>query len=172
MQRQLAWGVALVAIGIAGLIALSALTGGDPWDQPDTGGPPGRWGQRGPMMPGFGGPHMGPWGMWGPRDRPGAGSQLPPVAGARTLDVVATDFSFQPAEVSLRAGEAVNIRLVNQGVAVHDLLVPALGVWLIAAPGQSATSGLKFDWAGSYEFFCSVPGHREAGMVGRIVVTP
>jgi plastocyanin len=164
MQRRTAGGIALIVIGIFGLVVLSALSGG---------GSPGGWGWRGgPMPAGYGGHHMGgPWGMRGPRGGSGTGSQIPPVAGARTVDIVATDFSFKPAEVSIRAGETVNVRLVNQGVTVHDLVVPSQGIWLIAPAGQSVTSGLKFDQTGTCEFLCSVPGHREAGMIGRIIVT-
>src|SRR3990172_8317623 len=35
----------------------------------------------------------------------GRGLQLPPVAGARTLEIVATDFTFKPAEVTLKTRE-------------------------------------------------------------------
>ncbi|MDR7486077.1 MAG: cupredoxin domain-containing protein [Armatimonadota bacterium] len=160
-------GLVLMAIGVGGLV-VSGITG---WTQTDEGWP-GGWGwwgwPHGPMMPGFGRHHMfGPWSAPGP----GRGA-LPPVAGARTVDVVATDFAFNPAEVRIRAGEVVNLRLVNQGVTAHDLVVPSQGIWLVAPTGRTAVSGFRSDVPGEYEFFCSVPGHREAGMVGRIVVTP
>ncbi|MDQ7858793.1 MAG: cupredoxin domain-containing protein [Armatimonadota bacterium] len=169
MSRQTTWGIALIVAGMVGLAVLSALVGGDAWAPFASDGGPDAWEWRGPMGPGFGGPHMGPW-MW--RRGGLGGGQIPPVAGARTVEIVATDFAFQPAEVTVRAGEAVNIRLVNRGVTAHDLLVPALEVWIVAPPGRSATSGLRLDQPGTYAFFCSVPGHREAGMVGRLVVTP
>ena len=161
MDNRLRLGVILIAIGLAGLLFLGGISGGAP-------GGPGWRRHHGPMMRGFGGPHMyRPWG------RPGAGpQQLPPVAGARTIDIVATDFSSKPAEVSVKVGEVVNLRLINQGVTVHDIVVPAQGIWIVTPAGQSVASGIRFDRPGEYEFFCSVPGHREAGMIGRIVVTP
>jgi len=157
MKNPFRVGVALVVIGFVGLLVLGTMG----W-----GGPDGRWG-HGPMMRGYGRhPMFGyPW-------PGGRGLQLPPVAGARTIEIVATDFSFKPAEVTVKAGEVVNLQLVNQGVAAHDLVVPSLGLWLAVPPGQSLTSGMKFDRPGEYELFCSVPGHREVGMIGRIIVTP
>jgi uncharacterized cupredoxin-like copper-binding protein len=120
------------------------------------------------MMHGFGGGHMyGPWAQPGARGR-----GLPPVAGARTIEVQAADFTFSPAEITVKAGEVVNLTLVNRGVTVHDLVVPAYRIWLVAPAGQSATTGFRALRPGEHEFYCSVPGHREAGMVGRIVVTP
>jgi len=160
-------GIVLIAAGVGGLL-VSGVAG---WTQTDEGSPGGQgwWGwPHGPMMRGFGRHHMfGPWSAPGP-----GGQTLPPVAGARTVDIVATDFAFNPAEVRVKAGEVVNLRVVNQGVTVHDLVIPFEGIWLIAPPGQTVISGFRSDVPGEYAFFCSVPGHREAGMVGRIVVTP
>ncbi|MGQ0550058.1 MAG: cupredoxin domain-containing protein [Armatimonadota bacterium] len=144
MQNRLRLGVLLIAIGILGLLILSGLSWG--WGGTDWW----RW-HHGPLM---------------------RGEVLPPIAGARTIDIVAGDFSFKPAEITIKAGEVVNLKLVNQGVTVHDLVVPAQGIWMVVPPEQSTTSGFRSDLQGEYQFFCSVPGHREAGMVGRIVVSP
>jgi nitrite reductase (NO-forming) len=94
------------------------------------------------------------------------------VAGARVVEVAATEFTFRPLEIEVKAGEVINLRLVNQGAAAHDITVPGLGLWIAAPVGQAVTGAVRVDRSGTYEFFCSVPGHREAGMVGRIVVTP
>lgn len=168
-------GIVLIAVGIAGLLYIGRpewVEGGDevwggytwPMRPPALRGP--RMG--GPWMHGFGGRHMfGPWG------RPGVRSGiLPPVAGARTIEIEATDFAFNPAEISLRAGEVVNLTVVNRGTTVHDLVVPAAGIWLVVPAGRSVTTGFRADRLGEYEFYCSVPGHREAGMTGKIVVSP
>lgn len=39
-----------------------------------------------------------------------------------------------------------------------------------AEPGGSATIDIASIPVGNYEFYCSVPGHREAGMKGELVV--
>lgn len=150
-------GIILIAVGAAGLF----FTGG-----------PIRWGAgdeswegfRGPMMREFGGHHM-----FGPGS--GQGRVLPPFAGARTIEIVARDFTYNPSEITVRAGEAVNIRVVNQGTVVHDLMIPGIGIHFMVPVGQSVTSGFKVNRPGEYEFFCGIPGHREAGMIGKITVT-
>jgi nitrite reductase (NO-forming) len=86
--------------------------------------------------------------------------------------VTGLDFRFQPAEIRIKAGQNVNIALANRGAIIHDITIPALQVSLVAQPGQRVTAGLAAARPGTYEFYCSVPGHREAGMVGRLVVVP
>lgn len=94
----------------------------------------------------------------------------PPVTGATTVEVIATDMSFDPALVTISVGEQVNIRLRNSGQAFHDLTVPELGFVLGAEAGETATGSLTVAEAGTYEFLCSVPGHEAAGMRGELVV--
>jgi plastocyanin len=98
------------------------------------------------------------------------GSADPPVAGAETVAVVATDLRFAPTTVTVTAGIAVNLTLVNDGRVFHDLTVPALGFVLDADPGERASGSLTVDEPGTYTFECSVPGHAEAGMQGTLVV--
>lgn len=126
---------------------------------------PGMMGAMGPgmMWPG----HMGPGHMWygyGTR-----GAPAPPVAGAPAVSVTATDFRFSPAEIELASRE-VNLTLVNEGRVLHDLTVPALGIRIVAAPGQTATAGLRDLPPGRYAGYCSVPGHAEAGQRIAVVV--
>ena len=116
-------------------------------------------------MPGMGGmgPHMG--------GRPQTSAPAPaPVTGARSMAIDAADFSFRPGEIHAAAGQAVNIILANRGAIVHDLTIPGLRFQLSAQPGQLREASLSPSVPGTYEFYCSVPGHREAGMVGRLVV--
>ena len=40
-----------------------------------------------------------------------------------------------------------------------------------ADPGTTATVIFTASEAGEYDFACTIPGHKEAGMVGRLVVT-
>lgn len=156
-RTSLIAGIILIAVGVAGLF----FTGGA-----------GRWGGEseswtefhGPMMRGSGRHHMS--GPWSGQDR-----VLPPAAGAQTIEIVARDFTYDPAEITVRAGEAVNIRVVNQGTVVHDLMIPGTGIHFMVPVGQSVTSGFKVNRPGVYEFFCGIPGHREAGMFGKITVT-
>jgi uncharacterized cupredoxin-like copper-binding protein len=94
-----------------------------------------------------------------------------PVGGAREIEVVTRDFSFSPTELTVPAGTTVNVVLVNDGDLLHDLTIPALGFRLEASPGTRTSSSLTVASQGTYQFICSVPGHREAGMEGVVVAT-
>lgn len=105
---------------------------------------------------------------WG-RNAP-AGSAAAPIAGARQLPLFLVDFGFQPGELRVQAGTPTNLELVNTGRILHDLTIPALGIRAVVQPGQRLRVGLPAASGGMYEFFCSIPGHREAGMIGRLMI--
>jgi uncharacterized cupredoxin-like copper-binding protein len=52
--------------------------------------------------------------------------------------------------------------------AMADEHQPALH--MSAAPGETAVLEFTPTQPGTYEFFCTVPGHKEAGMVGTLIV--
>jgi plastocyanin len=128
------------------------------------------WGMHGPWSgPGPSWmPHMG----WGWRPNVSTVPAPGPIAGAKEVAVALVDFGFRPAEIRIRVGQSVNLELANRGGVVHDLTIPALGFQAAVQPGRQSTAGLRAPAAGTYEYYCSVPGHREAGMGGRLVVTP
>lgn len=96
-----------------------------------------------------------------------------PVAeDARVIRVVATSFDFAPREIGIEAGEDVAIELVSKDVT-HDFIVDGPPGHIVAAEaGETATGGMRIDEPGTYKFWCSVSGHKTAGMEGTIVVSP
>lgn len=72
----------------------------------------------------------------------------------------------------VRKGQQVMIEVVNGDGVPHDLVIPALGrrTKLLSRRGARATLRFTPDQEGTYAYYCSVPGHRAAGMEGRIVV--
>lgn len=83
-----------------------------------------------------------------------------------TLEVVGEEFEFSPSTVQVPIGEPVRIVLRNEGLIEHDLVVQEAGVYLRADPGQTVETVAVFE--GPVTFFCSIPGHAEAGMVGQV----
>ena len=69
-------------------------------------------------------------------------------------------------------GDTVQITLVNGDGVDHDFTMPDLKVATdhVMAKGASSTTSFRVDKDGSYVYFCSVPGHRQAGMEGKLVV--
>jgi plastocyanin len=95
-----------------------------------------------------------------------------PVAeGARTVAVDATSFEFEPAEITVVAGEDVAIALTSDDV-LHDFAVEGVEVHVAAERGETAEGGLRVDEPGEYRIICTVEGHLEAGMEGTLIVEP
>ena len=122
-----------------------------------------------PLGPGMmGGYAMGP-GMMG---FGGSGPAASPIPGATEIRVDALKFGFSPSEVHLPKNTDVNLTFSNpagNGV-VHDFTVPALGIHVVANPGETRTIGLHGLPPGRYDAYCSVPGHAASGMVARLVI--
>lgn len=93
-----------------------------------------------------------------------------PVAdGAREVEMTATDFAFDPDEITAEAGEDLAIVLTSEDL-LHDFTIDELDAHVVADRGETAEGGVTADEPGTYEFYCSVPGHREAGMEGTLIV--
>src|SRR6516164_3942065 len=71
-------------------------------------------------------------------------------------------------------GEIVQINLINGEGAEHDIVIDQYAARSDRVLGIGASSTLAFtaDRTGEFTYFCSIAGHREAGMEGRIQVTP
>jgi plastocyanin len=97
----------------------------------------------------------------------------PPANGARTIGVAAREFSFSPDHLTIKAGQAVNVDLSDEGGMFHTFtLVGGPSFNLQANPGRSISGALTITKPGTHRFICSVPGHAQLGMRGTIVVTP
>ncbi len=54
----------------------------------------------------------------------------------------------------------------------HDFVIEGLAGFQLTTPGSGDTDSGKVDLKkGSYTFYCSLPGHRAAGMQGTLKVT-
>jgi len=80
------------------------------------------------------------------------------------------EFTFEPKELKFAAGKPVKLVLDNKGALDHDLVIEALKVKITAKPNASESVTFTPDKAGSYDFECSVVGHKEAGMKGKATV--
>jgi plastocyanin len=69
-------------------------------------------------------------------------------------------------------GNTVRITIVNGDGMPHDIFLPDIGVQsaMTAVPGEQAVVEFKVSVSGEFVYFCSVPGHRAAGMEGILVV--
>jgi nitrite reductase (NO-forming) len=95
----------------------------------------------------------------------------PPIDGAPELAVTADALEFEPAGIELPADLPVNVALTADDV-FHDLVIDEIDFHLGADAGETAVGGMVFAEPGTYVGYCSVPGHRDAGMEFEVVVTP
>jgi hypothetical protein len=106
-----------------------------------------------------------------PQQQPKA--QPPPASKGKKVNVTEKEFSIGLAGgKSLKAG-GYRFEVQNQGQIQHDLTIDGDGVKgaktpLIAA-GKSAALPVELK-PGKYTFFCSVPGHEQAGMKLEVTV--
>ena len=108
-----------------------------------------------------------------------AGAQAEEIAAPGPLNetkpaevrIVSTEFGYAPANVMVIAGRAVTLVLDNSGAETeHDLVVSAYGFRLQARAGETARKSTVFEKPGEYEYSCDLPGHRDAGMKGTLIV--
>jgi plastocyanin len=97
------------------------------------------------------------------------------AGGSSTVNISTpsgTDLAYNQKDVSAKAGSVTidfqNNESIPHDVAVEDSSGKQLGATDLVASGSStATVDVT---AGTYTFFCTVPGHREAGMEGTLTV--
>lgn len=112
-------------------------------------------------------------------------------SSAQQVTLDASEFKFEPAMVEVVAGRPVRIMMRNKGTVEHDWAIqkiPMVGmkesssgshemagmkepdVHMNAMMGQTAQIEFTPTTPGAYEIYCTVMGHKEAGMVGKLVV--
>ncbi len=110
-----------------------------------------------------------------------------PAAMSASLDM--TDIKYSAGALTAKSGEVLEVALANKGSIDHDVTVKELpgdralrvegkaakvedgkGIHAHIKSGSSGTLRLKVPAPGTYEFYCSVAGHKEAGMKGTLTV--
>ena len=91
--------------------------------------------------------------------------------GTLSIPVAAAGLAYQFADATATAGQ-VKIESKNDQPIAHDIAVEGNGVNAKGPVVQSGgTSQFSTDLKpGTYTFYCSVPGHREGGMEGKLTV--
>ncbi len=103
---------------------------------------------------------------------------------------MADTMRFDPAELTIRRGETVRFVVRNHGKVLHEMVIGSMQELKAHAelmkkhpgmehdepymahvdPGKEQSITWQFTKAGEFYYGCLIPGHFEAGMVGRITV--
>jgi len=89
------------------------------------------------------------------------------VDGKLTLTVVAIDINFEQKVIEIPADTDIEVTVENHGAVNHDWVITDHADSGNLLGGESTTFTVNIP-AGEYMYYCSVPGHSEAGMVGTL----
>lgn len=122
------------------------------------------------------------------------GEPADPSEATRTIDVDANDdFTFNPSEIKVSAGEIVTLRVKNTGVIPHDFTLGDQATQdeheaemmeamegggtmhdednaVVLAAGETKEITWHFADAGSVLIGCHQPGHYASGMTGSVTI--
>lgn len=119
------------------------------------------------------------------------GRAADPKRAKRTIKLDMSDtMRFTPAEVKVKQGEVVRFVVANKGAVLHEMVLGTMEDLKKHAelmrrfpgmehdepnqahvnPGKSGEIGWRFTKAGTFWFGCLIPGHFEAGMIGKVIV--
>jgi plastocyanin len=76
--------------------------------------------------------------------------------------------AFATKRASAPPGE-LKVEMPNKSGTPHDIVIDGKGKGEVVKGGGTSEFEADFD-AGSYTYYCSVPGHRQAGMEGKLTV--
>jgi plastocyanin len=91
--------------------------------------------------------------------------------GTLAIPVAQSGLAYQYADAQAKPGQ-VTLESKNPQAIGHDIAVEGNGVnakGAVVQNGGTSKFSVKLK-PGTYTFFCSVPGHRQGGMVGKLVV--
>ncbi|MGH9042522.1 MAG: cupredoxin domain-containing protein [Acidimicrobiia bacterium] len=84
------------------------------------------------------------------------------------VPVEVKQFTFIPSEITASAGEVI-FSVKNTGTLEHNLTIDEPEFSLSVFPGKTRSRKVELE-AGTYDIYCSVTGHRLAGMEGELTV--
>lgn len=89
------------------------------------------------------------------------------------LNVTGEEFKFDQTTINVKKGSIVQLTFTNVGQIIHTFDIQEYGVATgFINSGETTTVEFKADREGEFAFFCNVSGHKELGMLGKIIVQP
>jgi glucose/arabinose dehydrogenase/uncharacterized cupredoxin-like copper-binding protein len=99
-----------------------------------------------------------------------AQSQSTPVSANADVVVIGMyDIYFEPDRIRIPANTDVRFVFKNRGAAPHNFEIKERDISVDVAPGETAEAVINLP-PGIYKFICNVPGHKQVGMNGALIV--
>lgn len=87
-----------------------------------------------------------------------------------TIDVVGINFSYDKTEIRVKKGDVVTINFTSTA-GFHDWVIDEFDAATERVDkGEKSSVTFIADKAGTFQYYCSVRGHREKGQVGYLIV--
>jgi uncharacterized cupredoxin-like copper-binding protein len=114
-----------------------------------------------------------------------------PKKASRTVRISMADtMRYSPSGLKVKRGETVRFLITNNGKVMHELVLGTMDElkkhaelmrkhpgmehdephMAHVAPGKTGEMGWRFTKTGTFYYGCLIPGHFEAGMIGKVVV--
>lgn len=114
-----------------------------------------------------------------------------PKKAARTMRIEMADtMRFTPSELKIKRGETVRFVVANKGKILHEMVLGTMDElkkhaelmkkfpgmehdephMVHIASGKTGEMGWRFSKPGTFYYGCLIPGHFEAGMIGKVIV--
>ncbi len=88
----------------------------------------------------------------------------------KTFNITGGNFYFVPNQITVNKGDEVTFVMTNAG-GVHNLVIDELNVKASTIKsGETESVTFTATKTGSFVYYCAIPGHREKGMFGTLVV--
>ncbi len=93
-------------------------------------------------------------------------------AGGSEINVKVSEMQFSPNSFTVAAGQPVKVTVQNTGTVTHDFAVKGMesDTKVEVQPGKTETKTFTAPKAGTYEIYCTQPGHEPSGMKATLTV--
>jgi hypothetical protein len=100
----------------------------------------------------------------------GGGSASIAAAPTTTTMLVAEGTKYLPTSYSMGSSDTLGLFVENRDAFTHSFDVDALNIHVQVPANSTVALSIKPTGTGPLPFYCAIPGHREAGMAGKIEV--
>jgi len=103
----------------------------------------------------------------------GGGGGTSSGGGGGKITIEMSEYKYNPSTITVSPGASVTVTLKNVGTLQHDFHCDQINPQTspLVDPGKSTDFTFTApSQAGTYDFWCTVPGHKELGMVGKLEV--
>jgi uncharacterized cupredoxin-like copper-binding protein len=95
--------------------------------------------------------------------------------GGRSFNVSATEFEFKPNTFEGKVGQKLTFKVTNKGTVEHNFVILSADgsqelAQITTQPGETKSLEFTPTEAVTYQIDCNIAGHKEAGMVGELIV--